>query len=97
MPTYRVIEGGVARDMNAEEQAAHEAMVAEAATEEAAAHIERQRGVRNDLLAESDWVVAKATETGTSVPTAWSEYRTALRDITADENWPDMDWPTKPE
>lgn len=97
MPTYRVIEGGVARDMNEEEQAAHEALVEAAAASEAVKHEANQRAHRNTLLDESDWVVTQATEAGTAIPSAWSTYRTALRDITDDENWPDMDWPAKPE
>ncbi len=95
--TYRIIEGGVARDMNAEEAAAQEAMMTAAAAEAATKHEANRRAERNALLAESDWVVTKATEAGESIPSAWSTYRTALRDITDDENWPDMDWPAKPE
>jgi hypothetical protein len=33
------------------------------------------------------------------VKTAWATYRTALRDLTTHENWPnleDADWPTEP-
>jgi len=53
------------------------------------------RSTRNTLLAETDW-------TGMSDVTMSSEmttYRQALRDITAHENWPDLedaDWPTAP-
>jgi hypothetical protein len=60
---------------------------------------QQNRGVRNKYLAESDWVVTKALESGTSIPTDWATYRTALRDITSHENWPNLeeaDWPTKP-
>ena len=32
--------------------------------------------------------------------TSWATYRTALRDLSTHENWPDLedaDWPAKPE
>ena len=37
---------------------------------------------RNHLLNETDYIVIKAKETGTTIPTAWKTYRQALRDIT---------------
>tara|TARA_R110001606_G_C15208108_1_gene632573 strand:+ start:640 stop:861 length:222 start_codon:yes stop_codon:yes gene_type:complete len=40
------------------------------------------RNLRNDLLRDSDWVVAKAFEGDTTVPSAWKKYRQELRDIT---------------
>jgi len=40
------------------------------------------RNLRNELLQESDWVVIKAQETSTSVPSDWKTYRQKLRDIT---------------
>ena len=40
------------------------------------------REKRNTLLSETDWIVTKAKETGTTIPTAWKTYRQALRDIT---------------
>ena len=40
------------------------------------------RAKRNTLLTESDYIVIKAKETGTTIPTAWKTYRQALRDIT---------------
>ena len=40
------------------------------------------RKLRNELLQESDWVVIKAQETSTSIPSAWATYRQKLRDIT---------------
>ena len=66
----------------------------------------RNRSERDKRLADCDWVVIKALEAGTSVASDWVTYRTALRDITAHSNWPDLeypdmdgsggDWPTKP-
>ena len=66
----------------------------------------RNRAERDKRLAACDWVVIKALEAGTSVASDWVTYRTALRDITAHSNWPDLeypdmdgtggDWPTSP-
>ena len=36
---------------------------------------------RDKRLTDSDWVVTKATEEGTSVPSDWKTYRQALRDL----------------
>jgi hypothetical protein len=55
---------------------------------------------RNNLLAQTDWIVIKAKETGATIPNAWKTYRQALRDIT--ENLTTVDevnavvFPTKP-
>ena len=64
------------------------------------------RAERDKRLAACDWVAIKALEAGGSVPSAWVTYRTALRNITAHSNWPDLvspdingdggDWPTAP-
>ncbi len=52
---------------------------------------------RNYLLTDTDWVVARATETSTPVPYEWRQYRQALRDITNTATSPDdVVWPTKP-
>ena len=66
----------------------------------------RNRAERDKRLAACDWVVTKVLEAGGSVPSAWVTYRTALRNITAHSNWPDInypdiegdnsDWPTEP-
>lgn len=57
---------------------------------------ENNRSIRNDLLKETDWWGLSDTTTMTSDQT---NYRKALRDITAHSNWPNLeesDWPTKP-
>ena len=52
---------------------------------------------RNRLLAESDWVVAKAAEVQSPVPPEWGAYRQQLRDVTAQQGFPfNVVWPTKP-
>lgn len=56
------------------------------------------RALRDELLAETDWIVTKATEAGEAVPSAWATYRQALRDITDQSGFPDnTTWPSKPE
>ena len=66
---------------------------------------QQARTKRDFLLAESDWVTIKAVDQnakdslGIQVPTAWLDYRQALRDITDNANFPNLaesDWPTKP-
>ena len=58
-----------------------------------AATAQRNREERDKRLASCDWVVTKALEAGGSVPSAWSTYRTALRDITKHANWPNLNYP----
>lgn len=70
----------------------------ETARQEAAA-ASANRHTRDQLLADSDWVVTKALEAGGTVPSAWATYRTALRDLPDHSDWPNLeadDWPTKP-
>ena len=79
---------------------------AEVVTAANAATAQRNREERDKRLASCDWVVTKALESGGSVPSDWVTYRTALRDITAHDNWPNLnypdmdgsggDWPTEP-
>ena len=52
---------------------------------------------RNQMLAESDWRVVKATETGVAMSNEWKTYRQALRDITQHyQSLDDVIWPTEP-
>ena len=48
------------------------------------------RHTRDQLLADSDWVVTKALEAGGTVPSAWATYRTALRDLPDHSDWPNL-------
>ena len=60
---------------------------------------EMVRRERQFLLRDCDWVITKSIETGNIVPAEWTSYRTALRDISNNENFPFLeegDWPTKP-
>jgi hypothetical protein len=57
------------------------------------------RIIRNDKLAETDWVVIKEREEGGSVSNFadWKEYRQKLRDITNTyKSLEDVKWPTAP-
>jgi len=55
------------------------------------------REVRDDLIAETDWVIIKAKETSTNIPTAIKTYRQALRDLPTTSGFPHkITWPTKP-
>ena len=59
--------------------------------------LQEVRVERNHLLTDTDWVVARASETGTDIPDDWKTYRQALRDITKTATSPDdVVWPTKP-
>ena len=57
------------------------------------------REKRNQLLIDSDWTQMSDSALTDEAKALWVTYRTALRDLTAHENWPnlvDADWPTKP-
>jgi hypothetical protein len=52
---------------------------------------------RDSLLAESDWIVIRAVDQGTPIPTDWQTYRQALRDITKQSGYPaNIVWPVAP-
>lgn len=52
------------------------------------------RAQRNQKLADTDWMVVKALESGTAVPADIAAKRQALRDITAQAGFPwDVSWP----
>jgi len=58
---------------------------------------ESVRSQRDRLIAETDWIVVKAKETSTNVPTAIKTYRQELRDLPTASGFPHtMTWPTKP-
>tara|TARA_B100000963_G_scaffold208988_1_gene182025 strand:+ start:683 stop:1066 length:384 start_codon:yes stop_codon:yes gene_type:complete len=48
---------------------------------DAAEPMKRLRAKRDQLLAECDWVVTKASETGVAESDAWKTYRQSLRDL----------------
>lgn len=58
----------------------------------------RLRNRRDHLLNLTDWVVIKAKETSTYIPSALKEYRQALRDLPTNTSDPrNVTWPTQPE
>lgn len=58
---------------------------------------ETARAIRDDKLTHSDRIIAWSTETGNAVPSEWTTYRQALRDITTTyANTADIVWPTEP-
>lgn len=62
---------------------------------------ETARITRDRKLLQSDAIISWSTETGNAVPSEWTTYRQALRDITTTYGAPDGDstlivWPTQP-
>ena len=56
------------------------------------------RSKRDRLLSQTDWTLLRAMETGQNVPTEWSDYRQALRDITEQDGFPfNVIFPTPPQ
>lgn len=69
-------------------------------TQDAANYV---RADRNKRLTETDWRVTYEVEKaaidglGVQLPTVWSDYRQALRDITSQPGFPhNVTWPTEP-
>ena len=55
------------------------------------------RQKRDQLIAETDWLITKAKETGTNISAALKTYRQELRDLPQTyENPDDVIWPNKP-
>ena len=98
------VEAYIERDMFADyvndegvtvTKAEQEAAYVARKTEEKATALRTERDAK---LAESDWMVIKAAETGVALATEWATYRQALRDVTAQTGFPnEVTWPTKPE
>jgi hypothetical protein len=57
----------------------------------------RVREQRDGMMAATDWVVTKATETGSFIEPQWISYRQALRDITQQSDPANINWPTPPQ
>ena len=100
MANYMKMVNGVNVEMSDEEHAfrlAEEKKWSDEAPTRAFSSLRRDR---DKLLAECDWVIAKASESGTSVSDSWKTYRQALRDLPAQYNnssvLGDITWPTKP-
>ena len=91
---------GVSRliELNDDEQAAKDAEVKAWADSLNARRWEAFRGLRNDKLAESDWMA----NSDVTMSDAWKTYRQELRDMTktlSDDDVADLEkitWPTEP-
>ena len=97
-PRFKSTEFGRIQFTEAEEVArdAEEQEWADGANNRLAAE---HRETRNELLAESDWTQTNDSPLTDDAKTSWATYRTALRNLPSNENWPsleDADWPTKP-
>jgi hypothetical protein len=52
---------------------------------------------RDVLLNESDWIVIRAVDQGTAIPTDWQTYRQGLRDVPEQSGFPtNIVWPVAP-
>ena len=96
MPRHHMIDG-VQVEFTAEEETARDAEEkawADGVNDRALVEL---REKRDRLLDETDWVVTMHKELGTNIPSAWTNYRKALRDLPANTADPtDVTWPTKP-
>lgn len=95
------IVNGILIDMTAEEIAQRNADVATYNAKAFDRAIARLRTNRNNLLAETDYIVTKNLEAGTDIPADWKTYRQSLRDLTNGlttvEEVNAVVFPTKPE
>lgn len=58
---------------------------------------EDARKQRDQILAQSDWRVTRAFESGIALSAQWASYRQALRDIPQQAAFPaNIDWPVAP-
>lgn len=100
---YSSIEWG---SSNSESKPTEEVLTAKIAELDALEAKKLLRVERNELLRLCDWVVVRAQETSTAVPSAWVTYRQQLRDLPATAD-PKLDsdyeldygsftWPAKP-
>ena len=97
-PTAITFRGDDAWDDDGNQITIDESAVATKVAEiEAAEPMNILRRVRNQKLAETDWVVTMHKEKGTNIPAAMKTYRQALRDITdSATSLDDVTWPEKP-
>tara|TARA_B100000212_G_scaffold338535_1_gene315239 strand:+ start:1690 stop:2136 length:447 start_codon:yes stop_codon:yes gene_type:complete len=55
------------------------------------------RSERDRKLQGTDWVAARASETGVAVSDDWKTYRKALRDVPTQSDPYNITWPTEPQ
>ena len=97
-PRFKTTEFGRIQFTEEEELArdAEEQASADGANDRLAAE---HRETRNQLLADSDWTQMPDSPLADEAKTSWATYRTALRNLPTNENWPSLgndDWPSAP-
>lgn len=98
MARYRITPNGRV-PLTSEEEAARDAEEQAWADSAGDREAEASRIKRNQLLADSDWTQMPDSPLTDEAKNSWATYRTALRDLTAHTDWPnleDADWPTEP-
>ena len=98
MTRYKMINGERIA-YTAEEEKARDAREKAWADGQADRDLADLREQRNALLKETDWIVINSRESNANVPSAWKNYRQALRDITntyQSMNDDGFAFPTKP-
>tara|TARA_B100001059_G_scaffold222750_1_gene247001 strand:+ start:739 stop:1023 length:285 start_codon:yes stop_codon:yes gene_type:complete len=87
---------GVLVDLTTEEITAKEAADKAWADGADARLAAEHRNTRNQLLADSDWTQMPDSPLSSDKKTEWATYRTALRDLPTNKNWPSVTFSTKP-
>jgi len=98
--TFTISINGVERDMTDSEEADFLRLREETMAESLRMTEQNSRDLRTLRLSECDWIVLRKIERDIDIPSEWSTYRQALRDLPTHTNWPGLeeaDWPTKPE
>ena len=93
--SYRY-EDGVKVENSEEYVALLAAEAARNASSIAALQENEMREQRNALLAASDWTQANDSPLAAEKKVEWASYRTALRNLPASSDWPDVTFPTEP-
>lgn len=88
------IEDGLAYVVRVENKTEDE-IAAEVATKNAALAF-TNRNTRNQLLSQTDWTQLSDSPLSTEQKGEWATYRQTLRDLTANESWPNIVFPDAP-
>ena len=100
LPHDRATEKLVSCDPYVQDGFAYTIQVAPKTEEELTADRESKsaevRKQRDELLASSDWRVIKAMEQGIQLDSVWATHRQALRDITSQPEFPNVEFPVEP-
>ena len=92
MPRYQIVNGQRVQ-LTSQEETARDAEESTWAAGANARNADAARKKRNGLLAECDWM----GNNDVTMPSAWTTYRAALRDVPAQGGFPNsITWPTEP-